>query len=93
MTTSPAATTAESTRTGQSDGRPIGVMPPNSIPVSSTASSCGAKLILRTSRWRRTAPLTSARADASTITAAYRISPARLPATTTQLAECSSPTS
>ena len=74
------------------DGKPIGVMPPYSIPVISTASSIEAKEILRTSSHRRATPLTSARVVASTRHAAMRTWPSRLPDRTTQLADASSGT-
>ena len=70
ITTTPRSRTARSTSTGQDGGRPIGVMPPYSIPDSSTASAIGAKEALRASRRRRTTPLTSARVVASTTHAA-----------------------
>ena len=60
-------------------------MPPCSIPVSSTARSIGRKEALRTSSILRTSVLTSARVSARTTQAAIRSSPARAPATTTQL--------
>ena len=66
----PAAGTAASTSSGQPAGNPSGVIPPYSMPVSATAVSIGAKLALRTSSWRRTTPLTSARVVASTRQAA-----------------------
>ena len=72
-----------------SAGSPTGVMPPNSMPVSATATSCGANEALRASRWRRTSPLTSARVVASTRQAASVVSPARRAATTTQFADAS----
>ena len=68
-------------------------MPPNSIPVSPTASAIGANEIFRAPRWRRTTPLTSARWVASTMTAAYVVTSPRRPATTTQLALASNATS
>jgi hypothetical protein len=70
MTTRPACATASSTSTGQSAGSPIGVIPPYSIPVEVTASSCAANEIFRTPRCLRITPFTSARWVASTITAA-----------------------
>src|SRR6266498_337083 len=93
MITYGVATTRASTRIGQPLGSPIGVIPPYSMPVSATARSVGTKLALRTSSWRRTTLLTSARVVASTTQAAYLVSPSRLPATTTQFADTSSPTS
>ena len=91
MTSGPAATAA-SMNTGQAAGTPIGVMPPYSIPVSSTATSMAANDALRTSSWRRTSPLTSALVVASTTQAANLVSPSRRPATTTQLADSPSAT-
>ena len=64
-----AATRASMSR-AQSSGRPIGVMPPYSMPVSATASSIGAKLARRAPSSRRTVPLTSRRVVASTMHAA-----------------------
>src|ERR671911_2052841 len=78
---------------GQSGGRPIGVMPPYSIPVATTASSMGMNDAFRASSRRRTTPFTSARVVARTMHAATRCSPPRRPATTTQLADTSSGTS
>ena len=68
-------------------------MPPNSMPDSATATSCGANDALRAPRCRRTSPLTSARVVASTRQAASVVCPARRAATTTQFAEASSGTS
>ena len=90
MTTKSAASTSGSTSTGQSAGRPTGVMPPNSMPDSATATSCGANDALRAPRCRRTSPFTSARVVARTTHAASVVCPARRAATTTQLAETSS---
>jgi hypothetical protein len=87
MTTAGAAATAASTSTGQPSGRPIGVMPPYSMPDSATASSIGANEALRAPSRLRTSPLTSARVLASTRQAAYETASPRRPATTTQLAE------
>ena len=81
--------TRSSTSTGQLSGSPIGVIPPYSIPVRSTALSIGRNEALRTSRRRRTTPLMSARVVASTTQAASRSVPSRLPPTTTQLARAS----
>jgi hypothetical protein len=81
-----------STSSGQSRGSPKGVMPPYSIEVIAMASSIGAKETLRASRCRRTTLLTSTRVVASAMQAAYLVSPPRLAATTTQLADCSSET-
>ena len=67
-------------------------MPPYSMPVSATASSIGANDAVRASSRRRTTPFTSARVVASTMHAAKRTSPPRLPLITTQLAEASSAT-
>ena len=67
-------------------GRPSGVMPPYSMPDSSTARSIARNDALRTSRVRLTRLLTSARVSARTTQAATRSSPSRRPATTTQLA-------
>ena len=64
------ATTAASTSRGHAAGRPTGVMPPNSMPLASTAVSIGANDALRASSRRRTRPLTSARVVASTTHAA-----------------------
>ena len=58
--------TASSTRIGQLGGRPMGVMPPYSMPVSRTASSIPAKEIFRTSSRFLITRLTSARSVAST---------------------------
>ena len=66
MTTMSCLSTATSTKIGQSAGRPIGVIPPYSIPVSATASSIGANDALRAPSGLRTTPLTSARIEAST---------------------------
>ncbi|MGX1158267.1 hypothetical protein RKD39_005845 [Streptomyces albogriseolus] len=52
--------------------------------------SIGANDALRTPRWRRTTPFTSARVVDSTTHAASVDSPPRLPATTTQFADRSS---
>ena len=82
-----------STRIGQSDGSPTGVMPPYSMPVCATASSIAAKEILRTSRCLRTVLFTSARSLASTRQAAIVVVSARRPATTTQFADASGLTS
>ncbi|GMA84916.1 hypothetical protein GCM10025868_01660 [Angustibacter aerolatus] len=71
----------------------MGVMPPYSMPVRSTARSIARNEALRTSRVRFTVEFTSARVVASTTQAAIRSSPDRLPPTTTQLAEKSSGTS
>ena len=73
------------TRIRQPAGRPTGVMPPYSMPVSSTARSIGRNEHLRTSSSLRTNVLTSARVSARTTQAAIRSSPAREPDTTTQL--------
>ena len=89
MTTAGVAATRASTRRGQSAGRPTGVIPPYSIPVSATATSIGANDALRTSSWRRATPLTSARVVASTTQAANLVSPPRFPLITTQLADSS----
>ena len=70
MTTTGRSSTARSIRIGHSAGSPIGVMPPYSMPLSSTASSIGANEALRASRRLRTTPLTSARVVASTTQAA-----------------------
>ena len=72
ITTRGAAATAASTRTGQPDGSPMGVMPPYSIPVSATASSVAANDAFLTSSRRRARPFTSARVVASTTQAANR---------------------
>ena len=85
--------TASSTRMGQVGGRPIGVMPPYSMPVSRTASSIPAKEILRTSSRFRITLLTSALSVARTRHAAITDNSARRPATTTQFAETSKGTS
>ncbi len=86
MTTSGVAATAASTHRAQPAGNPIGVIPPYSMPVADTASSRAAKEARRASRRRRTSPLTSTRVVARARHAAYRVTPARTPATTTQLA-------
>lgn len=80
--------TAESTNRGQEAGSPIGVMPPYSIPLSPTAVSIGANEALRAPSWRRTTPFTSTRVVERTRHAAKADSPPRLPATTTQFADC-----
>ena len=67
-------------------GQPDGVMPPYSMPVSSTARSIARKEALRTSRYLRTTPFMSARPVASTTQAARRSAPLPLPPTTTQFA-------
>ena len=85
--------TASSTRIGQLAGRPMGVMPPYSMPVSRTASSIPAKEILRTSSRFLITRLTSALSVARTRHAAIMDMSARRPATTTQLAETSNGTS
>src|ERR1017187_3758532 len=87
ITTAPVAATAASTSTGQPAGSPIGVIPPYSIEVSATATSVAANDAFRTSRARLATPLTSALVVASTTHAANLISPSRLPAITTQLAD------
>jgi hypothetical protein len=81
--------TASSISMGQLVGRPIGVMPPYSMPVWRTASSIPAKEILRTSSRLRITLLTSALSVARTRQAAITDSSARRPATTTQFAETS----
>lgn len=53
--------TAGSTSNGQPAGRPTGVIPPYSMPVSPVANSRGANDALRLPRCLRTAPLTSTR--------------------------------
>jgi len=93
MTTDSGSSTAGSMSTGQPTGSPIGVIPPYSIPVSSTASSMDANDALRAPSNRRTTPFTSARVVARMTHAAYEAWPARLPAMTTQLADCSKGTS
>jgi len=70
MTTSGASVTRESTYTAQSAGSPIGVIPPYSIRVRSTASSIGAKLTFRAPSSPLTVRLTSSFVDASTTHAA-----------------------
>jgi hypothetical protein len=85
--------TASSTKMGQLAGRPIGVMPPYSIPVSRTASSIPAKEILRTSSRFRMTRFTSALSVARTRHAAMTDTSPRRPATTTQFAERSKGTS
>ena len=92
MTTGPAAATAASIMIGQPSGSPTGVMPPYSMPVCVTASSIAANDTFRTSRRRRTTPLTSALVVARITAAAQRCSPARLPLTTTQFADAASGT-
>src|SRR4051794_31559377 len=92
-TTSPADTTAVSTRIGHAGGRPIGAMPPYSMPVSATATSIGANDALRASNLRRTTPFTSARVVASTMHAAIVVTSPRRPATTTQFADAPGATS
>lgn len=62
-------------------------MPPYSMPVSPVAVSMEANDALRAPSWRRTAPFTSTRVVESTTHAASVLSPPRLPATTTQLAD------
>src|SRR6476469_4013708 len=90
ITSSGAAATAGSIRSGQPAGNPSGVIQPYAIPVSSTAASIDANDAFRTSSRVRTTPFTSARVVASTRHAAKRSSPARFPATTTQFAEADS---
>ena len=87
MITGPAAATRASTSTGQSAGSPIGVIPPYSMPVRSTATSIGANDTLRTSIRRRITPFTSARVVARMTAAAQRSTPSRFPVTTTQFAD------
>jgi hypothetical protein len=65
-TTCGVATTASSTSSSQSGGRPTGVIAPYSMPLMDTASSMGANDALRASSRLRTSPLTSARVVAST---------------------------
>src|SRR5215470_6585781 len=79
--------TAASTSTGHPVGRPSGVIPPYSIPVSATAVSIGANEALRTSSSRRATLFTSALVVARIMHAAYLTSPSRLPEITTQLAD------
>jgi hypothetical protein len=50
MITCEVADTRASISSGQPFGRPMGVIPPYSMPVSATAVSIGAKLAFRTSR-------------------------------------------
>ena len=92
MTTDSGSSTAGSISTGQPAGSPIGVIP-HSIPGSSTASSMEANDALRAPSNRRTTPFTSARVVARMTHAADEVWPARLPAMTTQLADCSKGTS
>ena len=56
--------------TGHPSGRPIGVIPPYSMPDSATASSIGANDAFFAPSRRRTTPFTSARVVASTTHAA-----------------------
>ena len=93
MTIMSSPATVSSTRMGQVGGSPIGVIPPNSMPVSRTASSIPAKEILRTSSRLRMTRLTSALSVARTRHAAMTDVSARRPATTTQFAETVSGTS
>src|SRR5450432_3069018 len=86
-TTCGAAATAASTRISQPAGSPTGVMPPYSMPVSSTAVSVAANDALRTSSTRRATLFTSALVVARMTQAAYLTSPSRRPVTTTQLAD------
>src|SRR5260370_16222400 len=86
-TTSDAAATAASISTGQPAGSPIGVIPPYSIAVCSTATSVDANDALRTSSAFLPTPLTSALVVASTTHAANLVSPSRRPTMTTQLAD------
>src|SRR5579859_3863157 len=92
ITTDSVFATAASTRTGQSPGSPIGVMPPYSIPVIAVTVSTGANDAFRASRCRRTSPFTSALVVAATMHAAYVVSAPRLAAITTQFADSSSVT-
>ena len=85
MSTVPRAATPASMRSRQSSGTPTGVMPPYSMPLISTARSTGRKEALWTSMSFLTTWLTSAKSVARTTQAATRCSPARLPATRTQL--------
>lgn len=71
------STTAASTRSCQWAGRPIGVMPPYSMPVSPVAVSIGANEALRAPSWRRTTPFTSTRVEERTRQAASVDSPPR----------------
>ena len=66
-TTSGDFATRSSTSTGQAPGRPTGVIPPYSIPVSDVTTSIGPNDALRAPRCRRTSPLTSARVVAATM--------------------------
>src|SRR5690348_9431392 len=70
MTTEPVLATASSTSTGQSAGRPTGVIPPYSMPVAAVTASTEANDAFRASRCLRTSPLTSARVVAATMQAA-----------------------
>src|SRR5512142_3540797 len=89
ITTDVVLATTSSTSTGQSAGRPTGVIPPYSMPVTAVTSATGANDAFRASRCLRTRPLTSARVVAATMQAAYLVSPPRLAAITTQFADSS----
>src|SRR3989344_3987036 len=78
-----------SIRIGQSAGSPIGVIAPNSILVSATASSIGANEIFLVSTYLRTTPFTSKRLVASTIQATYQERPSLFAFKMTQLADLS----
>ncbi len=62
--------TTSSTRTGQDSGRPTGVIPPYSMPVSDVTTSTGPKDAFRAPRCWRTRPFTLARMVAAIMQAA-----------------------
>ena len=66
------------------------MIPPYSMPVSAIAVSMEAKEAFRAPSCLRTTPLTSTRVRERTTQPASVDSPPRLPATTTQFADCSS---
>ena len=90
ITATSMSTTRSSTSSRQPSGRPSGVIPPYSMPVSPVAVSIEAKEALRAPSRRRTTPFTSTRVVDSTTHAASVDSPPRLPETTTQFADHSS---
>jgi hypothetical protein len=92
ITTCGARVTASSTSSGQQPGRPTGVMPPYSIPVSATAVSIGAKEARRAPTCLRTVLLTSTRVCAGARQATSVVPPPRFAATTTQFADASTGT-
>ncbi len=74
---------------GQSSGKPIGVMPPYSMPDADTATSIEAnEILLDVEQSGAPVPFTSARVVARTTHAANVVTSPRRPATTTQFADC-----